>query len=321
MNESSNQVVVESLSASDYDALEAASSRVAVVELGVRPTLKVSGPDRATWLNGLLTCDVQKVGPGHGTWGLLLDRLGKIQAVLGVLADGEHLYLAVFWGDSDVVMRELDARLVMEDAELTLCEKPVHWRLWVGPDATAAPTGATAFGEVSFAKPCMLAAFDDSTPSVGAVPRLSSAAWHVFRVRHGLPWGGIDFDDTSRPHEAGLERRAVSWSKGCYLGQEVVCMQDMRGKVKRSVRAFLVRGAEPATAHVGSEVRYLEKVVGTVTTAVYDVRQGCFWIFARVALSSLAEATPVDVTSLRWLHAPGDSRPLETIESPLLAQT
>ena len=53
------------------------------------------------------------------------------------------------------------------------------------------------------------------------------------RVVAGLPLYGVDFGARDNPHEASLDRRAVSWSKGCYLGQEVVCMQDMRGKVKR----------------------------------------------------------------------------------------
>ncbi|HEY6079381.1 MAG TPA: tRNA-modifying protein YgfZ, partial [Polyangiaceae bacterium] len=52
-------------------------------------------------------------------------------------------------------------------------------------------------------------------------------------AEHGLGSFGVDFDQRDNPHEASLDRVAVSWTKGCYLGQEVVCMQDMRGKVKR----------------------------------------------------------------------------------------
>lgn len=316
MTEIPNYVEVESLSASDYEALHAAATQSAVLELGARPTLKVTGPDRVTWLNGLLTCDVARVAPGLGAWGLLLDRLGKIQAVVGVLADVDQLYLAVLWGDCDVVMSELDARLVMEDAELTRSEEAVHWRLWLGPGEKATPSGAIAFGAVTLANDGLLAAFSGSLPPVDAAPVLSPAAWNVFRVQHGLPWGGVDFDATSRPHEAALERRAVSWSKGCYLGQEVVCMQDMRGKVKRSVRPFVAASAGLTSPRASSEVQHLDKGVGHVTTAVHDGRRGCYWIFARVSLSPGGEKSANGVTELRWVRAPEDSVPLEIIEPP-----
>lgn len=75
MNGTSTTVSVGSLEALDYAALEAAREQTALVDWGQLPTLIVSGPDRTSWLNGLLTCDVSGVKPGHGGWGLLLDRL------------------------------------------------------------------------------------------------------------------------------------------------------------------------------------------------------------------------------------------------------
>lgn len=305
MNSTSSTVSVSSLTPADYAVLDAASVTGATVTLGQLPTLAVNGPDRLSWLNGLLTADVLGVKPGRGAWGLLLDRLGKIQAVLGVLGDAERLYLGVFWGDADVVAKELDARLVMEDAEIERLAAPAHWTLGVGAAAErnaveGAGSVAVASGVVTLAGTNQLAVYLGQPPA--AQPSLSTAAWQWLRIQHGLPWGGIDFDDRERPHEAALERRAVSWSKGCYLGQEVVCMQDMRGKVKRSVRPFFAPVAAPAAHDRPGDVYHAGKAVGRVTSAVYDERAGRYWVLAQVALTALGEGEvpPGTVTSLEW---------------------
>ena len=91
-------------------------------------------------------------------------------------------------------------------------------------------------------------------------------AWEALRLERRVPQFGADFDGTTYPQEAGLEKRAVSFSKGCYLGQEVVCMLEMRGHVKRRLVALRVtadlpppRGADVTDSSGAS--------VGTVTSA------------------------------------------------------
>jgi hypothetical protein len=87
----------------------------------------------------------------------------------------------------------------------------------------------------------------------------SEADWEAFRIAEAFGRFGVDFGETDNPHEAGLDRRAVSWSKGCYLGQEVVCMQDMRGKLKRRLVALafdtadLPQAGSPVTVNDGAE--------------------------------------------------------------------
>lgn len=307
MNSSSSTVGVSSLASTDYSVLDALARTSGTVDLGPLPTLVVTGPDRLTWLNGLLTADVLGVKPGRGAWGLLLDRLGKIQAVLGVLDDAERSYLGVFWGDAETVAKELDARLVMEDAELGHVDGAAHWLLTVGAavergTSDAAASVAAASGVVTLAGTNQLAVYLGQAPTL-AQPTLSPAAWQWLRIQHGLPWGGLDFDERERPHEAALERRAVSWSKGCYLGQEVVCMQDMRGKVKRSVRALVAAAsAAPESSERSSDVYQAGKAVGRVTSAVYDPRGGRYCVLAQVPFAALVEgqAAPGTVTSLVW---------------------
>jgi folate-binding protein YgfZ len=111
---------------------------------------------------------------------------------------------------------------------------------------------------------------------------LDDGAWRTLRLERGLVEWGQEFGDAERPHEAGLERRAVDWQKGCYLGQEVVCMQDMRGKVSRRVERLRLDGAatDPSPAGLTIHAKGEDKVLGTVSTAAYSVRAEAWLGFA-----------------------------------------
>jgi folate-binding protein YgfZ len=88
----------------------------------------------------------------------------------------------------------------------------------------------------------------------------------ALRVRRFLPRFGVDFGEKNYPQEAALEKIAVSFSKGCYLGQEVVCRLEMRGHVVKKIVPVRIAGDPPAH---GAEVRSVEgKVLGTVSSAV-----------------------------------------------------
>jgi folate-binding protein YgfZ len=108
--------------------------------------------------------------------------------------------------------------------------------------------------------------------------------WEAFRIEQAFGRFGVDFSDSDNPHEAALDRRAVSWSKGCYLGQEVVCMQDMRGKLKRRLVALSVETAElpAAGALVMSMASGNPEAVGEVTSAALSPATGLALALARV---------------------------------------
>jgi folate-binding protein YgfZ len=93
-----------------------------------------------------------------------------------------------------------------------------------------------------------------------------AAGWDALRLERAVPRFGVDFDAQTYPQEAGLEKTAVSFDKGCYLGQEVVCMLQMRGHVKRKLAAVVLEGAEAplAGAAVTDEAG---AAVGEVTSA------------------------------------------------------
>jgi folate-binding protein YgfZ len=112
----------------------------------------------------------------------------------------------------------------------------------------------------------------------------SDADWEAFRIQHAFGRFGVDFSENGNPHEAALDRRAVSWSKGCYLGQEVVCMQDMRGKLKRRLVALVVETAElpAAGALVTSTASGNTETAGEVTSAALSPLTGKAVALARL---------------------------------------
>jgi folate-binding protein YgfZ len=286
-------------------------------------TLRVTGADRRTWLEGLVTCELKALNPGQGTWGLALNRLGKIQSVLWVVATAESLWLAVAPGTLATIEPELNKMLIMEDAEL---ERPAEVHSWFALHGPAAAERAAALAQLLSGH----AAPIDWTGLGGAalvvpearVPELLAACheqllpeeeWARLRLERGLPEFGVDFDTQERPHEVGLERRAVSWTKGCYLGQEVVCMQDMRGKVKRSLRVLQVTA--PADADLGSGASIVDAgggEVGTVTSRAFSERAQAWLVMARVKLDALANEVRLrDGVGAFWpaRPAPADSIP------------
>jgi folate-binding protein YgfZ len=278
--------------------LALARSAAVAVPGADRDTLIVTGPDRLTWLEGLVTCELKNLAPGAGTWGLVLNRQGKIQSVVWVVAGKDRLWLSLAPGTGAAIEAELGRMLIMEDAELERPEAPHVWFSVHGPEAAArAASWASEAGGAS--------APIDFTGLGGAalvVPReqevtLRAAAeglllaredWTALRLERGLPEFGVDFDGSDRPHEAALDRRAVSWSKGCYLGQEVVCMQDMRGKVKRSVRTLKVDAPPGAGLGSGRIVSAAtSQDAGGVTSAAYSSRAGSWLVMAKLQLDAI----------------------------------
>ncbi len=204
--------------------------------LPARAVLAVTGADRVAFLNGLVSNDVADAAPGHAVWAALLTAQGKWLADFFIFADGERLLL-----DCEA------AQAAMLVARLA--------RYKLRADVAIAPTALRVH-----------AAWDGATPSGLAAPdpRLAEAGWRVLgeglpatadfadwdrlRLALGLPDGSRDMEaEKSVLLEAGFdELHGISWTKGCYMGQELTARTRYRGLVKRRLLPVHADGALPA---------------------------------------------------------------------------
>jgi folate-binding protein YgfZ len=298
--------------------MNAAKTTVLLVLARDRAVLAVRGKDRLTWLNGLVTCDLAPLDAKDppAVYGLAVSKNGRILSDLFAVADRERLLLAVPRAVVDELRVSLDHYLIMEDAEVTLDDAVGAW-LAHGPNAgqvlaagraaggvggavdVTGLGGAVVLGQPAALRPVLEEATQRAGGAVG-----DDAAWEALRLERGVPRFGADFDKTTYPQEALLEKTAVSFNKGCYLGQEVVCMLEMRGHVKRRLARVRLAAGAPVPAKGASVSDDLGAVVGEVTSAALSPDEGRVVAFAMLKASD-AEAgkalrvgdVPVEVVS------------------------
>ncbi len=233
-----------------------------VVCLTSLDTLVVTGDDRVSWLNGLVTCDLLRMD--RGAYGFAVSKVGRVLSDVVVVADGDRLVVGVAEGRGGALAEELGRFLVMEDAELADETAGLAWLLAHGdvPGLLALPASAPmALGPDGGGAACVPRARAAAVAEeLGGV---SLAEFSAARIRRGVPTFGVDFSEKTYPQETGVAARAVSFSKGCYLGQEVVCRLEMRGRVHRKLVHLVLEGEAPA---VGAAVRSGDADVGEITS-------------------------------------------------------
>lgn len=225
------------------------------VRLTDRAAILLRGKDRFSWLNGLVTCDLARRADADGAYGLIVEKKGRIQTDFFLVPGSDTLVLAVPATLQTSVAELLDHHLIMEDVEI---ETPdlAFWQVHgAGASGLATELGAPWQGALDLLGEggAIVAASREESDAFGSRLRaavlaaggevLEEQAWESLRIERGLPRFGVDFDTTFYPQEAALERRAVSFDKGCYLGQEVVYMLENRGHVKRKLVPLDVDGS------------------------------------------------------------------------------
>jgi len=242
--------------------------------------IRVVGPDARSWLNGQVTNQVALLESGEAVYALVLTVKGRILSDAWVCArDAEDLVVLVPGARREAILAHLDKYVVMEDVDV----EPVDLAVLSvqGPRAADVVASRGAWpcprvGDVGFdvlvapsERQEVLQALVDAAASVGG-GAVDLEAWELARLRAATPAYGADFDESAYPQEAGLERRAVSFDKGCYLGQEVVCMLENRGQLRR----HLVRLAADRAPARGAELRVGDAKVGEVRSAALDPATG-----------------------------------------------
>lgn len=267
---------------------------VGVVDLSYRTVYQVTGSERVRFLNGMLTNDIGKLKDGQGCYACLLTVQGKIVADLEVYA--LHDYHLMEWDArwKDQALDHLNKYIIADDVAF---EEQADSALLAlqGPDAStilqrvlpgaALPDGEQQCVEVTangHAYRVIQASITGEqgyklvTPKervadmwmvlqkAGAIP-VGMGALNTLRLEAGIPWFGVDFDEGNFPQEAGIEDRAVSFTKGCYLGQEFVIRIAHRGHVNRRISGLTMQH-EP-TPRPGDRVLYEGKEVGRISSA------------------------------------------------------
>jgi folate-binding protein YgfZ len=228
-----------------------------------RAFIRARGPDARAYLNSMLSNDLTELRPGEGVYALLLTPKARIVADLEVLfLTAGDIVLAVppqTAGEvhTTLLRSRFRKKVELEPAELALA--------WGGEQDGGLARLDTPVGRLT------LLAGRDGLPAAGE-------EFEVARVEAGVPRFGREFGPESMPAEAGLEQRAISFSKGCYPGQEPVARLHYRGHANRGVRGLRLAAPVPD----GTPVSAVDgREVGRVTTAVVSER------FGPIALSVL----------------------------------
>ncbi len=255
-----------------------------VLDRSERGKLALSGPEAKPFLQGQVTNDVEALSEGEGCYAAFLTPKGKMLGDLRILyasgellLDTERVALQELFNmirrfkvgyQVELHKRTLERGLLSligpgSDQVAGTGDLPAREHVHAPLEMGGVPARAirTALGVDLLCDAADTEAMLGAAEARGAVQVPESAA-EVLRVERGRPRYGIDLDETVIPQEAGLNARAVSFSKGCFVGQETVARLHYRGKPNRHLRGLLLSAA----AERGAELRMGERSVGTLTT-------------------------------------------------------
>src|SRR3954451_16353229 len=280
-----------------------------ILDRSERGKLALTGPEAKTFLAGQITNDVESLAPGRGIYAALLTPKGKMLADLRVLDLDDELWLDTERATLQTLFDNLRRGTIGHDAELH--KRTLQQALFslLGPrarevagadaaglgtaehDNARGPLGVLVTTDLGIDVICAAEDADrvrGELERAGAV-RVPESAAETRRVESGRPRYGVDVDDTVIPQEAGLNERAVSFTKGCYVGQETVARLHYKGKPNRHLRGL--RLAAPAPA--GASLRLGEREVGRVGSVARSPR------FGDIAVALVRrEAGPGDVLTV-----------------------
>jgi folate-binding protein YgfZ len=302
----------------DAPAAETAAltSGAAMHDLGWVRRLSVRGEDRFRWLSGMVSNTVHDLAANGGAWNLVLNAQGRIQGDLTTWREGDALELEIATDQYPRLLAHLEHFIIMDDVELVpQGEEQAETALGLtGPRASdvLARMGLPVLSETMTATRVewngldlriqrnygVLAEHYEIWTPIAGVMRLwrmlatggadpvGSRMLEAFRIAEGIPAYGVDIAERDLPQETS-QTRALHFSKGCYLGQEIVERIRSRGNVHRHLRALELEGPMPKA---GEELKLGDAQAGQITSVAELPLAGKSKIFALGMLRSDAEA-------------------------------
>ncbi len=278
---------------------QALLSDCGLYDLSGRAKIAVTGSDRVRWLNGMATNNVRDLATGHGVYAFLLNAQGRIQADLYVFQRGDSLLIDTERGQREKVLQLFDHYIIADDVEVANISDKLTGLSLTGPESRhvleRAGIAVPELAPLQFVDVAWQHALQPKTVTLlrsgqevreswqlwiapehagelwnallkaGARPT-GTTALNLFRISRGIPQFGVDIRERDLPQETG-QTRALNFTKGCYLGQEIVERIRSRGAVHRQFTAFVVEGTlpEPGAKILAGEKE--EKEVGEITSS------------------------------------------------------
>jgi folate-binding protein YgfZ len=253
--------------------------------------IALTGGDRVRWLNGMVTNNIRDLAPGHGVYAFLLNPQGHILGDLYAYNRGESFIIDTDQAQSEKLLATFDHYIIMDDVEVANISDKLTAIGVTGPKArevmraagfeipeleplqfvdvtrhnvpvTVVRNDNTSVESYEFwVSPHQLTVVQDALTKAGAT-LVGTNAQEFLRIAAGIPRYGQDIRERDLPQETE-QLRAVHFSKGCYIGQEIVERIRSRGAVHRKFTGFEVQGALPA---VGTKIQADGKDVGEITS-------------------------------------------------------
>jgi folate-binding protein YgfZ len=324
--------------AAEYDGARAGA---VVFDRSHQGKLEAAGSDAVAFLHNLCSNDIKNLAPGCGCEAFFCTATGKVVAFAHIYRAPPHgkresLWLDLEPGLHSKVLGHLDRYLISEDVTLADRTADIAQLHLAGPRAEAVLASALGVETQLALLQHTLARFDDSSCPVrrhdplglpgydvlcprtlaapvwqallaaGALPA-GGQVYETLRIEAGTPRYGVDVDETTFAPEVGRTRQAISYNKGCYLGQEPIVMARDRGQVNRTLLGLKV-GEAPVPA--GSKLFRDGKEVGRVTSGVVSPRLGSAIALGYVRRGSQELGTVVEV------DVNGERRPAEVAALP-----
>lgn len=284
----------------EYKAL---GQTAGVIDLSFRGRVCLTGPDRKRFLNGQVTNDVGALNSGSGCYAALVTAKGKMVSDLNIYSLENELLLDFEPGYSASVTERIEKYVIADDVQVVNVAN--DYGLWSiqGPHAPSIIRGLNLgiesretefefssvhhavigelylvtqrrFTEIGYdlyvpvsSVDAMAQRIEKEVSAVGA----TFCGWQALEMRRieaGVPRFGLDMDEANLPPEAGLESRAISYSKGCYTGQEVLARIRTYGKIAKLLRGLKIEDPSAKLPVFGDKLFHSGKEVGSITSAL-----------------------------------------------------
>ena len=236
------------------DGYKAVTANGGVVRRVDRGVLAVSGADRAVWMQGLLTNDVESLKDGDSQYAAYLTPQGRMITDMHVFARGDRLLLAVPLSLAAPVREKLDGLIFSEDAQVT-------------------DESAKLFSWTVIKSDTLIDLVGESLPDeFASLTEITSDTFEVIRIERGVPRFLADMTEDTIPLEAGIEDRAISFTKGCYVGQEVIVRVTHRGggRVAKKLVQWIGDESADIVPLPDSRIFSFDRDIGRVTSAAFS---------------------------------------------------